>query len=160
MRAGIDHSKYLCPFLCKMSSILNFRKVDCSSNGFCEDGVCLCRNNFAGKNCEIDVQAILDTIQDLKKELDKVTNAKRLCERQLVVLQMNSTAEVSKHEEPEDGRWSEWIDGHCSKSCSWEGEPAGTITRYRHCLAGVCEGERQQPGGRSCNSWEEAPCSL
>ena len=117
--------------------------------------MCLCHHDFAGKKCEIDVEAILNTIQDLKQELDKVTNEKRLC-----VLQMNSTEEVLKQEELEDGRWSEWIDGYCSKSCSWEGEPAGTITRYRHCLAGVCEGERQQPGGRSCNSWEEAPCSL
>ena len=125
--------------------------------------MCLCRNDFAGKNCEIDVEAVLKTVRDLEEKLDEVRNEKRLCEGQLVdlqPLQVISTEEVLKPSRPgsEDGRWSEWIDGYCSKSCSREGEPAGTITLYRHCLAGVCDGERQKPSGRSCNSWEEAPC--
>ena len=76
------------------------QRVDCSTNGVCKDGLCLCGNGFAGKNCEIEVKAILKTIRDLEQELDKVKNLKRLCERQLIDLQpmqINPTeAEVLK----------------------------------------------------------------
>ena len=81
------------------STILFYRGVDCSTNGVCKDGLCLCRNGFAGKNCEIDVQAILKTNRDLKQELDNVKNEKRLCERQLLDLQpmqINPSEEVLK----------------------------------------------------------------
>ena len=142
--------------------ILFYRGVDCSTNGVCKDGLCLCRNGFTGKNCEIDVQVILKTLRDLYQELDSVKNEKRLCERHLLDLQpmrINPTEEVLKPGSV-DGTWSEWRDGYCSKSCSRQGEPAGTITRYRNCLAGVCEGDHQLPGGRTCNGWEEAPCPL